>query len=92
LNTCGDFSFINGGVVPGVLILPPDYPENREDWPFLSGEIEYVINLAAAYIFLVNAANSLAEEGKQANLWSRFSSASILLKESTLRKFLKMFS
>jgi hypothetical protein len=55
-----DFSFIAGGVVPGVLILKPDYPENREDWPFMWGENEYVINLAASYIHLVNAAHTLA--------------------------------
>ncbi len=54
-----DFSFIAGGIVPGVLILPPDFPENKEDWPFLWGENEYVITLGASYIFAVNAANSL---------------------------------
>lgn len=54
-----DYSFIAGGVVPGVLILPPDYPENKEDWPFLWGENEYVITLGASYIFAVNAADRL---------------------------------
>jgi hypothetical protein len=57
-----DYSFIAGGVVPGVLILPPDFPENKEDWPFLWGENEYVINLGASYIFLVNAANDLLNQ------------------------------
>jgi hypothetical protein len=60
-----DFSFVAGGVVPGVLILKPDYPENKEDWPFLWGENEYVINLGASYIFLVHAANELASESRQ---------------------------
>jgi len=54
-----DYSFIAGGVVPGVLILKPDFPENKEDWPFLWGENEYVINVGASYIFLVNAVNEL---------------------------------
>ncbi len=54
-----DFSFIAGGIVPGVLILKPDYPENKEDWPFLWGENEYVVNLAASFLFLANAAQSL---------------------------------
>jgi hypothetical protein len=58
-NNRADFSFIAGGVVPGVLILKPDFPENKEDWPFLWGENEYVINLGASYIFLVHAANEL---------------------------------
>jgi len=54
-----DFSFISGGIVPGILVLKPDYPENHEDWPFFWGENEYVVNLAASYIFLVNAAEDV---------------------------------
>ncbi len=54
-----DFSFIAGGVVPGVLILKPDFPENKEDWPFLWGENEVVIDICAEYIFLANAVNEL---------------------------------
>jgi endoglucanase len=61
-NNRADFSFIAGGVVPGVLILKPDFPENKEDWPFLWGENEYVISLGASYIFLVNAANDLVSK------------------------------
>ncbi len=57
-----DFSFISGGIVPGVLILKPDFPENREDWPFFWGENEYVINLGASYIFLVNAVEELVKD------------------------------
>jgi hypothetical protein len=56
-----DFSFIAGGIVPGVLILKPDFPENKEDWPFLWGENEYVISLAASYLFLANAVAGLLE-------------------------------
>ena len=57
-----DFSFISGGIVPGILILKPDYPENHEDWPFFWGQNEYVVNLAASYIFLVNAAEDVLKE------------------------------
>jgi hypothetical protein len=57
-----DFSYIAGGVVPGMLILPPDFPENKEDWPYLWGENEYVINVGASYLFLVNAVNELLGE------------------------------
>ena len=59
-----DFSFIAGGIVPGVLILKPDFPENKEDWPFLWGENEYVINVGASYIYLVNAAISLLDSAQ----------------------------
>jgi hypothetical protein len=54
-----DFTFIAGGIVPGVLILKPDFPENKEDWPFLWGENEYVIGIGAHYIFLSQAAARL---------------------------------
>lgn len=57
-----DYSFIAGGVVPGILILKPDFPENKENWPFLWGENEYVVGLAATYIYLVHAANELLNE------------------------------
>jgi hypothetical protein len=59
-----DFSFIAGGIVPGVLILKPDFPENKEDWPFLWGENEYVISLGASYLFLVNAVLELVSDDK----------------------------
>ena len=54
-----DFSFIAGGIVPGVLILKPDFPENKENWPFFWGQNEYVVNTAASYIFLSLAVNDL---------------------------------
>jgi len=58
-NNRADFAFIAGGVVPGVLILKPDYPENMDDWPFLWGENEYTIGIGADYMFLANAAQEL---------------------------------
>ena len=63
-NNRADFSFIAGGIVPGVLVLKPDFPENKEDWPFLWGENEYVISIGANYIFLVNAVNDLLNGAK----------------------------
>lgn len=61
-NNRADYSFIAGGVVPGVVIVQPDFPENKEDWPFLWGENEYVIGLAAGYLYLVHAATDLLNE------------------------------
>lgn len=58
-NNRADYSFIAGGIVPGVLIIKPDFPENKEDWPFLWGENEYVVNLGASYIYLVHAVNDI---------------------------------
>ena len=33
-NNRADFTTIAGGVVPGLLLLKPDYLENKDDWPF----------------------------------------------------------
>jgi endoglucanase len=54
-----DFTFIAGGVVPGLLLFKPDFLENKEDWPFFWGENEYVINICSAYVFLSNAVNEI---------------------------------
>ncbi len=57
-----DFSFIAGGVVPGLLLFQPDFLENKEDWPFFWGENEYVIDIGAAYVFLSNAVNDIVKK------------------------------
>ncbi|WP_245844112.1 glycoside hydrolase family 9 protein [Sphingomonas spermidinifaciens] len=57
-----DFSYIAGGVVPGALILKPDFPENKEDWPFFWGENEYVVDVGADYIELAAAADALSRK------------------------------
>jgi endoglucanase len=41
------------------LILKPEFPENKEDWPFFWEENEYVINVGASYPFLASAVNEL---------------------------------
>jgi endoglucanase len=61
-NNRADFSYIAGGVVPGMLIIKPDLPENREDWPFFWGQNEYVVPMGSDWIHLSNAANELARE------------------------------
>ena len=58
-NNRADHSFIPGGIVPGVRLLKPDFPENRDDYQFHWSENEYVIPLAPDYIYLVNAVNKL---------------------------------
>lgn len=60
-NNRADHSFIPGGIVPGVRLLRPDFPENRDDYQFHWSENEYVIPLAPEYIYLVNAVQKLLE-------------------------------
>ena len=50
-----------GGVVPGVLVLKPDFPENKQDWPFFWGQNEYVVNMTPSYVALVHAAMDLTD-------------------------------
>ncbi len=63
-NNRADYSFIAGGIVPGIVVIKPDFPENKEDWPFFWGENEYVISVGSSYIYLVNAVNDLLNEAE----------------------------
>jgi endoglucanase len=63
--TRADLSFVAGAVVPGLLMLEPDFLENKDDWPFFWGENEAVINIAGEYIFLSNAVKDLVNHLKQ---------------------------
>ncbi len=51
-NNRGDFTFIPGGMVPGNYLIKPDFYENKEDWPFIWYENEFVIDGCAGYIYL----------------------------------------
>jgi hypothetical protein len=59
-NNRADYSFIPGGMIPGVVIVQPDYPELKNDWPFLWFENEYVVDTVTTFILAANAANVLA--------------------------------
>jgi hypothetical protein len=56
-----DYSFIPGGVIPGVVIIKPDFPELKTHWPFLWYENENVITEGALFIYVANAADQLTE-------------------------------
>lgn len=59
-----DYSFIPGGMVPGVLIVKPDFPEAKTDWPFLWFENEYTVSTTTAYILAARAAMAATAEAK----------------------------
>jgi endoglucanase len=63
-NNRADFTTIAGGIVPGLMLLKPDFLENKDDWPFLWGENEVTIGGSAEYVFLANAVNSIVHEKK----------------------------
>ena len=60
-----DYSFVPGGLVPGVLIVKPDFPEAKIDWPFLWFENEYTVSTTAAYILAARAAMAAASEAPE---------------------------
>jgi endoglucanase len=61
-NNRADFTIIAGGIVPGLILLKPDFLENKDDWPFLWGENEVTIGGSADYIFLARAAGEIANK------------------------------
>jgi endoglucanase len=60
-NNRADYTFIPGGMIPGVTILKPDFPELNDAWPFLWYEHEYVLDAATAFILVANAGNAVAK-------------------------------
>jgi endoglucanase len=58
-NNRADYTFIPGGMIPGVVIIQPDFPELQDAWPFLWYENEYVVDAATAFILAANAAEQL---------------------------------
>ena len=59
-NNRADYTFIPGGMIPGVVIIQPDYPELKDSWPFLWYENEYVVDAATSFIVAANAAAALS--------------------------------
>jgi endoglucanase len=62
-NNRADYTFIPGGMIPGVVILQPDFPELKQGWPFLWYENEYVVDAATSFILAANAANAETKSG-----------------------------
>ena len=60
-NNRADNTFIPGGMIPGYVIIKPDFPECIDDFGFLWFEDEYVIDAASRWILAANAANALVQ-------------------------------
>ncbi len=60
-NNRADYTFIPGGLVPGFVIVDPDFPESKDDWPFLWFENEYVVPAVTQFILAANAADALVK-------------------------------
>lgn len=60
-NNRADGAFIPGGVIPGYIIIKPDFPECIDDFGFLWFEDEYTISVAGDWVLAANAANALVQ-------------------------------
>ena len=60
-NNRADGTFIPGGMIPGYIIIKPDFPECIDDFGFLWFENEYTISATAKWILAANAADALVK-------------------------------
>ncbi len=61
-NNRADNTFIPGGMIPGYIVIKPDFPECIDDFGFLWFENEYVIDVASEWVLDANAANALVNQ------------------------------
>jgi len=63
-NNRGDNSYIPGAVIPGYIIIKPDFPECIDDFGFLWFEDEAVVAGSASWVVAGNAAEAIIQESK----------------------------
>jgi endoglucanase len=63
-NNRGDNSYIPGAVIPGYIIIKPDFPECIDDFGFLWFEHEAVVAGSASWVVAGNAADAITKELK----------------------------
>jgi hypothetical protein len=63
-NNRGDNAYIPGAVIPGYIIIKPDFPECIDDFGFLWFEDEAVVAGSASWVVAGNAADALVKEAK----------------------------
>lgn len=63
-NNRADNSFIPGAVIPGYIIIKPDFPECIDDFGFLWFEDEAVVAGSASWVVAGNAAEAIIRESK----------------------------
>jgi hypothetical protein len=61
-NNRGDNSYIPGAVIPGYIVIKPDFPECIDDFGFLWFEDEAVVAGSASWVVAGNAADAIIRE------------------------------
>ena len=59
-NNRADYTVIPGGIVPGIMMMNPDYMEHKDDYPFLWGENECCTGTVPPYVMLSLACEEVA--------------------------------
>jgi len=59
-NNRADYTFIPGGIAPGLVLLQPDFLEHKDDYPFLWGENECCTRTVPSYVTLSIGAEEVA--------------------------------
>jgi hypothetical protein len=62
-NNRADNTFIPGGMIPGYIIIKPDFPECITNFGFLWFEDEYTVDAAATWVLEANAAAAIVAQG-----------------------------
>jgi hypothetical protein len=63
-NNRADNAYIPGAVIPGYIIIKPDFPECIDDFGFLWFEDEAVVSGSASWVVAGNAADAITKESK----------------------------
>src|SRR5579872_5077807 len=63
-NNRADNAYIPGAVIPGYIIIKPDFPECIDDFGFLWFEDEAVVAGSASWVVAGNAAEAITEQSK----------------------------
>jgi endoglucanase len=63
-NNRADNTYIPGSVIPGYIVIKPDFPECIDDFGFLWFEHEAVVAGSASWVVAGNAADAIAKERK----------------------------
>ena len=61
-NNRADDTFVPGGMVPGYVVIKPDFPECITRFGFLWFEDEYTVDAAATWVLEANAADAIVRE------------------------------
>lgn len=60
-NNRGDYTVIPGGIVPGLLLMNPDYMEHKDDYPFHWGENECCTRNVPQFVMLTLGAEEITK-------------------------------